>query len=264
MAPAAAAKGRSPEGFGGEEVVQFKLDGFVIARRLAGKDVCERMREVTRLALEKHLPPLELEAELAYPGAPGSTDTAGGRTIRRLKMALARDPVFVDFVSSPALADRLQQLLGPHVIMPLVHHNCIMTKRPQYSSDTGWHQDIRYWAFERPELISVWLALGDEFPDNGGLSVIPGSHREAVERTRLDTELFLDARHPENHSLIERAVSLTLEAGDVLFFHCRLFHSATRNHAGRQKYSVVFTFRPDDNPPIPGSRSASLPELIIR
>ena len=37
-----------------------------------------------------------------------------------------------------------------------------MTKQARYSSSTGWHRDSRYWHFQRPELISVWLALRDE------------------------------------------------------------------------------------------------------
>ncbi|GAF71697.1 unnamed protein product, partial [marine sediment metagenome] len=41
------------------------------------------------------------------------------------------------------------------------------------------------------------------------------------------------------------------------------FHSASRNYSDTPKWSVVFTFRPSDNPPIPGTRSASLPELQI-
>ena len=37
-----------------------------------------------------------------------------------------------------------------------------MTKAKTYSSATLWHQDNRYWSFEEENLISVWLALGDE------------------------------------------------------------------------------------------------------
>ena len=55
----------------------------------------------------------------------------------------------------------------------------------------GWHQDVRYWSFERPELVSVWLALGHEHPDNGCLSLIPRTHLLEVLRERLDGSLFL-------------------------------------------------------------------------
>jgi phytanoyl-CoA hydroxylase len=180
-----------------------------------------------------------------------------------LKQALARDPCFLEWVSSPGLARRLGQLLGPRIIMPLAHHNCVMTKQPHYSSDTGWHQDIRYWSYERSELVSVWLALTPETLDNGCLRVIPGTHLTVLERLRFDEDLFLRGDLPENQELIARAVPVELEPGDVLFFHARTFHAASRNHSQATKYSVVFTFRPADNPPRRGSRSAAMPELLF-
>ena len=48
---------------------------------------------------------------------------------------------------------------------------------------------------------------------------------------------------------------MPLKAGDGLFFHARLFHAARRNRTDRPKWSAVFTARPADNPPVPGTRS---------
>jgi phytanoyl-CoA hydroxylase len=220
------------------------------------------MLDVTRAGLEDQTPPLEYEADLQYPGAPQSRHGAGGDTVRRLREAHFRDPVFVQWVSQSAVVARLEQLLGPRVVMPLAHHNCIMTKQPRFSSETGWHQDIRYWSYSRPELISVWLALGRETPENGCLYLIPGTHRMEFSRERLDEALFLRPAMAENAALIASGSAATLEPGDVLFFHCRTFHSAGRNQTGQTKFSVVFTFRPLDNWPHPGTRSAS-PELLL-
>jgi phytanoyl-CoA hydroxylase len=258
-----ASSARANDAFSPEEVTQFERDGYFIARCLAPPALCARMLEVTRDGLSREVPPVEYEADLHYPGAPPSLDSAGGHTIRRLKQAFSRDFCFVEWVSSPALCNRLQQLLGPSVVMPLAHHNCIMTKEPKHSSDTGWHQDIRYWAFERPELVSVWLALTSETTKNGCLRLIPGSHRLSLDRGQFDEELFLRPELPENQELIEKAVWAELEPGDVLFFHARTFHAASRNYTELTKFSVVFTFRGADNPARPGSRSASLPELVL-
>jgi len=250
-------------GFSSDQVEQFRRDGYVIARGLAGNDIIQEMRLATLDGLGREIEPIEYEAELQYPGAPCSFEAAGGSTVRRLKQAHSRGVVFTDWLSREELVERLKQLLGSRVVMPLAHHNCIMTKQPRFSSDTGWHQDIRYWSFTRPELVSVWLALGSECRENGCLKLIPGSHLLGNEGSRLDGDLFLRQERPENRELLDRQISAELEAGDVLFFHCRTFHAADRNRSTEPKFSVVFTFRPDDNPPIPGTRSASLPELII-
>lgn len=247
--------------FAPSEVEQFARDGFIIVRGMAGAEQPRELLAATLDDLRNAVAPVEYEAELNYPGAPESRAAEGGGTIRRLRQAYDRHPAFARWASSPDLLARLRQLLGRQVVMPLAHHNCVMTKQPQYSSDTGWHQDIRYWSFTRPELVSVWLALTPEHADNGCLWVIPGSHRLELDAGRFDAATFFREDLPENQALIRQRVMVELEPGDVLFFHCRTLHAATRNHTGESKYSLVFTYRPADNPPLPGSRSASFAEV---
>ncbi len=251
--------------FSPEELQQFSEQGFVVVRRLAPLDICQQMLSVSQdqLAKETSIGEVELEADLAYPGAPSKRGDAGGQTIRRLKQSISRHPVFLRWVCHPSIVGRLQQLIGPKIIMPMAHHNCIMTKQPQYSSDTGWHQDIRYWSFQNASLVNTWLALGDETPENGCMQVIPGSHKMDIRKDQLDEELFFRSDVPENEEVIASKVSVELAPGDVLFFHCRLLHAATRNFSDQTKFSVVHTFRPVNNPPLPGTRSASLPEIMI-
>ncbi len=246
-----------------EDCENFHSDGYVIQRGLIPSAYIDTILAVTRRDTEAHYGDIEYEADVNYPGAPPSLDAVGGRTIRRLQQAFSRDPVFSKLVKEPFLLNRLQQLLGPQVVMPLAHHNCVMTKHPQYSSDTGWHQDIRFWSFQNSNLVNVWVALGDETLSNGCLQLMPGSHAMQFLRHQQDENLFLRDDIDENQDLLDSAVTAELSAGDVLFFHSRCFHAATRNHSDKTKYSAVFTFRSLDNPPLPGSRSAELPELLL-
>ncbi|MBM79004.1 MAG: phytanoyl-CoA dioxygenase [Planctomycetaceae bacterium] len=245
------------------ELEQFHHDGYVIARGLLSEKMRREMLQLVKSHVRDEIQPIEYEAEVQYPGAPQSLNAEGGRTARRLKQAHSRHSIFTDWIQQPSLVARLNQLLGPEIVMPLAHHNCVMTKQPQFSSDTGWHQDIRYWSFQRPELVSVWAALGSENRDNGCLQLIPGSHRVDFHADQFDDATFFRSDLPENADLIQSAVPAELEAGDVLFFHSRTLHAATRNHSKQTKYSVVMTFRSIDNPPIEGTRSSSLPEMLI-
>jgi len=249
--------------FTSDELAAFERDGYAIVRNLASKPIRERMEQVVFDNISRHVGPLEYEADLNYPGAPTSREEAGGRTIRRLKQAHSRDFVFTEWMQYPALTSRLRQLLGEQIVCPLAHHNCIMTKEPEFSSDTGWHQDIRYWSFAAPDLVSVWLALGKESGENGCLQLIPGSHRDEFLANQFDSELFFRNDLPENQAVLSKAIRAELEPGDVLFFHCRTLHSATRNFSEQTKYSVVTTYRGVHNPPTPGERSAALPEMLI-
>ena len=98
---------------------------------------------------------------------------------------------------------------------------------------------MRYWSYERPELISAWFALGQEIEQNGALWVIPGTHRLDFATQRLDEHLFLRPELVENQALIEKAEVVELQAGDVLLFHCRLLHAAGRNESETVKLSTV-------------------------
>ncbi|MEM1061806.1 MAG: phytanoyl-CoA dioxygenase family protein [Planctomycetota bacterium] len=245
------------------ETDRFAADGYLVLRGLLPDAMRRRMLDVTRKHLADGVAPIEYEAETRYPGAPDSRDADGGGTARRLKAAHARDAVFTEWVNSEAVTSRLARMLGTPFVMPLAHHNCVMTKQPRFSSDTGWHQDVRYWSFRRPELVSVWAALGSERRENGCLRVIPGSHRVEYAATCFDADQFFRDDCPQNAETLARAVDVELDAGDVLFFHARLLHAATRNRTTEPKYSAVFTFRPDDNPPLRQTRSAELPELIF-
>jgi phytanoyl-CoA hydroxylase len=105
------------------ELEQFLRDGFIVVRGLANAELVKRMKDVTLDGLRRRVEPLELEADVHYPGAPHSRDAAGGGTIRRLKQAHSRDYVFTEWLTSPPLVGRLRQILGSEVVCPLAHHN---------------------------------------------------------------------------------------------------------------------------------------------
>jgi len=242
---------------------QFREEGYLILRDFAPSELTERMRKVSLADVAALREPIEYEVDVKYPGSPESHEAPGGKTARRLRQALSRDPVFSEWVSYPPLVRVLQQLVGTPVSCPLAHHNCVMTKHPRYSSDTGWHRDLRFWNYEQPELVNVWLALGDELPENGCLKLLPGTHRMQFKADQLDEKRFLCTDHPDNLPLLRTTVHAELRRGDILLFHAQTFHAATRNFGEQTKYSAVFTFHGPNNRPVPGSKSASFPELLL-
>ena len=225
---------------------------------------CEAMKAVALRHLEAEIRPLEYEAQVRYPGAPESLEAPGGRTVRRELQACARNVIYRDWATSVELARRLHQLLGPSLELSQAHHNCIMTKNPAFSSATGWHQDIRYWSFQKPELVSVWLALGPEHEDNGCLWLVPGSHRMEFRPDQYDDDRFFRSNLDENRNVIRQKVAAELDEGDVLFFHCRLLHAAGKNRTALTKFAAVFTYHATDNRPLAGTRSASIPDIGVR
>ncbi len=250
-------------GFSAAEIMQFAREGYQVVRGLVPAAARARLRAVAERDLAAAAPPVEYESETHYPGAPESLEAPGGHTVRRLLQAYARDGVFREWATAMPIATRLRQLLGPQVALSQAHHNCVMTKDPRYSSITSWHRDIRYWSYQRPELVSVWLALGEERPANGCLMLLPGTHVTDFAAGQLDAAQFLRTDVAANAALLRTRVYAALDPGDVLFFHCRLFHAASHNRSAQTKFSVVFTYHAADNRPLPGTRSASLPDVML-
>ena len=243
---------------------QFHRDGFLVVRNMADEVTRAQLLSAIQDALDPPLAPLEYEADVHYPGSPLDISAPGGRTPRRLLQAYARDKVFRDWAKSGPIVAAMRQLIGSESIqLTQNHHNCVMTKMPGFSSETHWHQDIRYWSFDRPELINAWLALGEENTARGGMQLIPGSHSVELDRGRFDASLFLRTDLPENESLLQTAVSADLNAGDVLLFHCRTFHAAGANTTNAPKYSLVYSYHAADNAPIPETRSARYEEVTL-
>src|SRR5829696_6649332 len=99
-----------PGGFSHDQVDRFARDGYIVARGLASAALCSRMLSVARAHLADAVAPLEYEADVKYPGAPESHDAPGGRTVRRLLQAYARDPAFATWATSPEVAHPLRAL----------------------------------------------------------------------------------------------------------------------------------------------------------
>lgn len=248
-----------------EDLAKFSQDGYLMIRNFCENAVCEEMLAAINSSLHPALAPVEYEAEVQYPGAPESRLSPGGDTPRRLLNAFARDEVFRRWATARQVGSIVKSLLGvSRVLASQNHHNCIMTKYPGYGSSTGWHQDIRYWRFDRPDLVTLWLALGEENKQNGSLSVIPGTHRFHYDRGQFDAAYFFRTDLKQNNELVKSSIDIEMSAGDVLFFHCRLLHCARQNHSDQVKISVVFTYHASNNYPIVGTRSAEHPDIELR
>jgi len=242
----------------------FNRNGYYVERGLLSHEEVGLLVSLIDRSLSPAIAPVEFEADVHYPGAPSSKLAPGGKTPRRLLHAFGRDRQFQNIGKHPKVLETLTALLGSDALyLSQNHHNCVMTKHPGFSSVTSWHQDIRYWRFDRRELVSTWLALGPENQGNGGLLVIPGSHTLDFDPGQFDASLFLRTDLETNAELLARAVPVELEAGDMLFFHSRTLHAAGQNESQIVKRSLVFTYRAEDNQPIPETRSAVYDDIPV-
>jgi phytanoyl-CoA hydroxylase len=184
-------------------------------------------------------------------------------TVRRLRQVYTRDALFQAWMQNLKIRPVLQQVLEDQVVITTAHHNSIMTKMPHYSTPTAWHQDRRYWRYSDDNLVSVWLALDDEYSQNGVLEFIPGSHTMQFSPKQFDEKEYFCEKNKENQALIATKISTDLHKGDVVLFHSLLLHRANKNSTNRPKISFVYTVKGAQTKAIEGTRSAEFPEIPL-
>ena len=254
-----------------EELHSFHYNGFLVLRDFATSSDCDAIREVALVHLKYHIEPLETENEYGDKSKAHRTEvidytsssSSDNATVRRLRQVYHRDILFKNWMENRKIRPILQQILNDQVCLTLAHHNSIMTKMPYSSTQTAWHRDRRYWRYGDDNLISIWLALGEENSANGVLEFIPKSHLIDFEENQFDNKGYFHEKSEKNLSLIETKVSTDLKKGDVVLFHSKLLHRANANQSDQPKISFVYTVKGASTKVIKGTRSASYPEILL-
>jgi phytanoyl-CoA hydroxylase len=254
-----------------DELEQFNNNGFLLIRNFANPKECEVILDVAKAHLKHQIEPIETEVGYSMKSQEYRTEVSNYNsienskeiTVRRLRQVYTRDIVFKNWMENKKIRPILKQVLEDDVVLTLAHHNSIMTKMPFSSTETSWHQDRRYWSYDDDNLVSVWLALGEENSKNGVLEFIPKSHKiEFLDEQFGDKEYF-NTEHPKNMSLIETKQSFSLNQGDVVLFHSKLLHRANENRTLSPKLSFVYTVKGKSVNVIKNSRSAQYSEILL-
>ncbi len=240
-----------------EQLESFTKNGYLILRSFAKGNQCDAILDIAKAHLKHQIAPIETESEY------NNVEDKSQITVRRLRQVYNRDIVFKEWMEDENMRPILKQILGDKPLITLAHHNSIMTKMPHSSTQTSWHQDIRYWRFTNGDLISVWLALDEERDDNGVLEFIPASHTMEFTPDQFDKKEYFRSDYLANQELIDTKQSTVLQKDDVVLFHSKLLHRANKNSTNSPKISFVYTVRASENLPLVGTRSSAYPEIIL-
>jgi phytanoyl-CoA hydroxylase len=239
-------------------VEKFEENGFLLFKGAVKAKIYKPILEVAKVHLKYKIPPIESEYEYSKIDKKEYKES-----VRRLRGVYDRDILFKNWMQNTLFCEYFNAILKDKPVLVTAHHNSIMTKMPKSSTQTNWHRDIRYWSYENDNLISIWLALGDEFSQNGVLEFIPKSHKMKFPRSAFDERLYFREDLEENQKIIQTKVSFELKAGDVILFHASTLHRANKNITDKPKISFVYTIRGSKNLPIPNTRSAKHKEISI-
>lgn len=222
------------------EKAQFLEDGFLVRRGFYSPDEAAAMNrtfmEVSRdgpvAGLSDTVKAIGPDDPLArYPRMMNPhrhTDKAVGRTARA-------------FLLEPRLEPALRDLFGDE---PLGAQTMFYFKPPG-ARGQALHQDNFYLRVKPGTCMAAWLALDVTDAENGGMTVVPGSHKLGV---ACPEDADLKESFSQHYVAVPdgmAAVHVEMEPGDLLFFNGSLIHGSPPNSsADRFRRSLIAHYVP--------------------
>ncbi|MDF9812497.1 ectoine hydroxylase [Streptomyces sp. SPB162] len=248
------------------ELRGYDRDGFLAVDQLLMPGEVDRYRqELDRLC-----------ADPAVRADPRAIVEPKSGSIRSVFEVHRISEVFAELVRDPRLADRARQILGSDVY---VHQSRINVKPGFGASGFYWHSDFETWHAEdglpAMRTVSVSVALTENHDTNGGLMIMPGSHRtflgcsgETPKDNYKQSLQMQDAGTPSDEALTELAGEhgiklFTGAAGSATWFDCNCMHGSGDNITPFPRSNVFIVFNSVENAAVePFAAPVRRPEFI--
>jgi len=172
----------------------------------------------------------------------------GSQEVRLIEPFTHLHPHFEALWADSRLVEPMHDALGADAVAP---YTCKLNlKRPREGSQFPWHQDYPYWYAFTPqtahEIATAVLFLDDATAANGGIRVLPGSHRHGpAPRERTEPTGFLADPTRIDAS---REHLVEAEAGSLLFLPSLLLHRSSPNTSARQRRAILLSYQPAGRP----------------
>ena len=139
-----------------------------------------------------------------------------------------------ELVHHPLVLDAVEDLVGPAFSS---WGTVLFIKEPQTSHFVSWHQDATYMGITPHNYVTPWLALTPSNLDTGCMSMIPGSHKDAIqphEETFHENNIL--TRGQEIQMVDESmAVDLILKPGQMSLHHATVIHGSQPNRSRQRR-----------------------------
>ncbi len=165
-----------------------------------------------------------------------------------------------DLIREPRVLDRARQLLGSDVY---VHQSRINYMPGFEGQGFYWHSDFESWHAEdgMPGMraVSLSIALTDNHPFNGGLMIVPGSHRTFVscvgetpqdnyKSSLTEQEVGVPTRDDVTELAYENGIEqFTGPAGSALWFDSNCLHGSGNNITPFPRSNIFVVFNSVEN-----------------
>jgi ectoine hydroxylase-related dioxygenase (phytanoyl-CoA dioxygenase family) len=169
---------------------------------------------------------------------------ASGRVIRRIYEPCEHYAPFREYSESAAILDAVQQLIGDNL---LLHYSKLNMKPAEIGSVVEWHQDLSYYPLTNHDSLAVLIYLDDADETNGCLRVLPGRHRADLMDHTASGVFQGCITEPVDETA---AVNLAGGGGTAIFLDAMTPHASTQNRSGRQRRTLIISYRAADAFPL--------------
>lgn len=134
------------------------------------------------------------------------------------------------FISQSKIVDFLKKFAGSNI---WVRWDQAVEKSPG-AGTFPWHQDNQYSQL-KDQHFQFWISLTTMTENNGGLWVVPGSHKGRLPYDNIDNHAVYkgEAKNP---------LFISAEPGDVVLFSSFLLHSTTPNITQDSRWAYVIEY----------------------
>ncbi len=167
-------------------------------------------------------------------------------------------PFLAELVRNKVIVDAVEDLYGPDL---LCWTSNFFIKEAATPSFVSWHQDSTYWGLSSPDVVTAWVAFTPATSANGAMQFVPGTHLsdQIPHRDTFDKDNLL-TRGQEVMVEVDaaKAVTITLEPGEMSLHHVRLVHGSPPNPSADRRIGLAIRYIPTHVRPIAGADSATL------
>lgn len=163
--------GESDEPFTAPELLAYDTNGYLVINDLLSPDEVRAYQgELRRLASDERI---KADERTVVEGESSA--------VRSIFQVHRISPLIDELVRDPRVVGRARRILGSDVYV----HQSRVNYMPAFTGKGFyWHSDFETWHAEdgmpAPRAVSISIALTENYPFNGGLMVMPGSHRTFV------------------------------------------------------------------------------------
>jgi hypothetical protein len=131
------------------------------------------------------------------------------------------------YLLDPRIIDVLEELTGEQVLAA----QSMFYFKPPGARGQAWHQDNFYLRVSPGTCIAAWIAVDPSDRENGGLRIVPNTHRLKVACPEVSDPAASFTKELVPLPAGASAVELCLAPGDVLFFNGSVIHGSTPNQS---------------------------------